>query len=381
MLIFFYLTVALLIIYGILIAFYNYAWNKIPTFTQAALTNWEGKKKITVIVPARNEELTITRCLNSLSKQNYPEELLEIIIVNDHSTDKTEELVRNYPSTNITLVNLSDYTDGKPLNSYKKKAIEVAISIASGDLIVTTDADCTAQPGWIKRLAMYHQLTNAALLAAPVKIEHTKSLLSIFQAIDFLTLQGITGASVSSKFHSMCNGANLAYEKKVFIEVEGFKNIDNIASGDDMLLMHKIVTRYPERFFFVKERDAIVSTEAAPSWRAFLNQRIRWASKADKYNDKRIFPVLLMVYMLNVFILIFFLAGLWNSSWLFFFLILVVSKIFVEYGFVRNISKFFNQQNLMIYFPFLQPLHIIYTIIAGWLGKFGSYEWKSRKVK
>jgi cellulose synthase/poly-beta-1,6-N-acetylglucosamine synthase-like glycosyltransferase len=381
MVIFLYITGGFLLLYGILIAYYFYAWNNIPQFKSEEFSEWKAKTKVTVIVPARNEALMIAHCLTSLTQQTYPKELLEIIIVNDHSTDDTEAIVRSFPASNIALINLSEYTDGKWLNSYKKKAIEVAIAAAGGDLIVTTDADCSASPNWIRCLSEYYHLSNAVLLAAPVKIKNTNSILSIFQSIDFLTLQGITGASVSAKFHSMCNGANLAYEKKVFYEVDGFKDIDNIASGDDMLLMHKIVSRYPDRFFFVKEKAAIVSTASAPSWKDFLNQRIRWASKADKYNDKRIFSVLLMVYLLNAFILIFLFAALWNIKWLVVFIALIAAKTIFEFYFIKKVSIFFNQQHLMVYFPFLQPLHIIYTIVAGWLGKFGSYKWKGRKVK
>ncbi len=381
MLIIFYITAGLLLLYGILISYYFYSWNNIPEFKLTGSSEWKATTKITVIIPARNEELNIVRCLTSLCQQTYPKELLEIIVVNDHSTDHTETIIRSFPASNLILINLADHTGGMRLNSYKKKAIEVAIAAATGDLIVTTDADCSASPDWIRCLAEYHFLTHAVLLAAPVKIKNDHTLLSIFQSIDFLTLQGITGASVSSKFHSMCNGANLAYEKKVFYEVDGFKNIDDIASGDDMLLMHKIVTRYPERFFFVKEEAAIVSTIAAPSWKDFLNQRIRWASKADQYDDKRIFGVLLMVYLLNVFILIFLVAGIWNIKWIVTFVTLLLAKTAVEFFFIRKVATFFNQQHLLIYFPFLQPLHILYTVVAGWLGKFGSYEWKSRKVK
>lgn len=200
-----------------------------------------------------------------------------------------------------------------------KKAIEIAIGIASGDLIVTTDADCTAPPDWIRCLASCQYRQKAVFIAAPVKIDAVPTLLSIFQSLDFMTLQGITGASVFKRFHSMCNGANLAYEKKVFYEVGGFKGIDNLASGDDMLLMHKIATRYPDQVFFVKSKSAIISTQASETWKSFFQQRIRWASKADKYEDKRIFAVLVLVYFLNLLILFFLVLGIWYPTALLFF--------------------------------------------------------------
>lgn len=374
----FYITVGLMLVYGILIRFYEQAWKSIPS--PGEVLPHSPLTKVTVIVPARNEEENIGRCLRSLLAQRYPAELLELIVVNDHSTDGTARIVTNHPAGNLRLVNLSDYVN-TPINSYKKKAIEVAVSLAGGELIVTTDADCTAEPGWISSLVDCYRTRGAVFIAAPVKIEAGSSLLSVFQALDFVTLQGITGASVHKRFHSMCNGANLAYSKTAFYEVDGFKGIDSIASGDDMLLMHKIFSKHPHKVFFIKSREAIVSTQAAPGWKAFFQQRIRWASKADSYNDKRILPVLVLVYFLNLFCTGFLVAGLWNPRWIFFFLFLVFVKTAVEFSFVRTVAAFFGQRSLLIYFPFLQPLHMAYTVVAGFLGKFGRYEWKSRKVK
>ncbi len=205
------------------------------------------------------------------------------------------------------------------------------------------------------------------------------SFLSIFQTLDFITLQGITGAAVYKNFHSMCNGANLAYAKDAFYEVGGFSGIDDIPSGDDMLLMHKIYKKYPEQVFFLKNRQAIVSTQAAASWSEFINQRIRWASKADRYEDKRIFWVLLLVYLINLLFLGILVVSFWNSRYLWIFLILLILKTMIEFPFVRSAAVFFRQQRLMPWFPALQPFHILYTVVIGWLGKFGSYRWKGRK--
>src|SRR5690606_27029427 len=162
-----------------------------------------------------------------------------------------------------------------------------------------------------------------------------------FQSLDFLMLQGITGASVHKRFHSMCNGANMAYEKKAFYEVGGFTGIDALASGDDMLLMHKIYRRYPDRVFFLKSPGAIVTTRAADSWRDFFNQRIRLASKAGSYQDKRIFFVLLGVYLVNILLFILLIAGLFNPFWLLCLLILIIIKCLLEFSFIRTLARFF----------------------------------------
>ncbi len=178
----------------------------------------------------------------------------------------------------------------------------------------------------------------------------------------------------------MCNGANIAYTKQAFTSVNGFSGIDHIASGDDMLLMHKINKKFPGNTHYVKSKDAIIYTNTEQTWKAFYNQRIRWASKADKYEDKNIFYVLLLVYLFNLSFLVLLIAGIWNYYYWICFLALWIAKTSIEFPFVNSIAAFFGKQSLMRSFFFLQPLHIAYTIIAGWLGKFGQYEWKGRKV-
>jgi cellulose synthase/poly-beta-1,6-N-acetylglucosamine synthase-like glycosyltransferase len=344
-------------------------------------------------VAARNEEDNIGACLGSLARQSYPKDLYEVIVINDHSTDRTWEILNNarFPGMSFSALELD--CPGNRVKAYKKLAIEKGIFAAKGDLIVTTDADCVFQADWLKTLGSFYEETGAKFIAAPVRIGGNQDLvngpepvgnhsfLSIFQTLDFITLQGITGASVYKKFHSMCNGANLAYEKKAFFEVDGFRDIDHIPSGDDMLLMHKICKKYPGQAFFLKSRQAIVSTGAETSWRGFVNQRIRWASKADSYDDHRVFRVLLSVYMLNLLFCGLILASCWNIGFLWLFLLLLVIKTMIEYPFVRSVAAFFGQQKLMVYFPAMEPFHILYTVVTGWLGKFGSYRWKERKNK
>jgi cellulose synthase/poly-beta-1,6-N-acetylglucosamine synthase-like glycosyltransferase len=382
MLIFVSISVLLFAAYAFLIEYYRRAWNEMPDFNLSESNIDNLSTKISIIIPARNEEKNIHHLLDSLSQQSYPKDLYQIIIVDDHSTDNTLNLINNFRPGRLNLISLqlADFSDNLTTNSYKKFAIETGINHANGDLIVTTDADCNPQKNWLRTIALFYQKTNAKFIAAPVKINADESFLSIFQTLDFITLQGITGASVFKKIHSMCNGANLAYEKKAFYEVDGFRNIDNIPSGDDMFLMHKIYKKYPEYVFFLKDKNAIVSTAPETTWKGFFNQRIRWASKADKYDDKRIFWVLLLVYIVNLLFAALLIASFWNKIYFALLFILLVLKTIIEYPFLKSVAIFFEQENLMTYFPLLQPLHIIYTIVIGWLGKFGSYQWKGRKV-
>jgi biofilm PGA synthesis N-glycosyltransferase PgaC len=366
------ITAAIFITYAILIIYYWQSWISIPEFK---LTSSQPSGKISILIPARNEETNIGALLQSISVQTYPKELFEVIVIDDSSADRTAEIAQGYSF--VKLISLKD----NAINSYKKKAIEIGIAAANGELIITTDADCIVQPGWLTLIESFHKQTNAVFIVAPVAISSNSSLVQIFQAMDFMVLQGITGASVHSKMLSMCNGANLAYERKAFHSVNGFSGIDHIASGDDMLLMYKIWKQYAGRIQYLKSKDVIVSTRPAQTWKEFFNQRIRWASKADKYDDKRIFWVLLIVYLFNLSFVALLVAGLFNSYYWWSLLFLFAAKALIELPFIISVASFFNKKHLLKYFIVFQPLHILYTVVAGWLGKFGSYEWKGRKVK
>ena len=368
--------------YYFLIHYYHQSWKQVPHFDGNAPNDFAASEKISVVVPARNEEVVIEQCILFLLQQSYPKELLEIIVVDDHSTDRTAGIVKQYIKENIQLISLHEQPGTNAgCIAFKKKAIETAIQVATGNLIVTTDADCTFHKDWIKTIAAFHQYSKAVFIVAPVKIKSGNSLLSVFQSIDFAILQGITAASVYKKFHSMCNGANLAYEKTIFNEVKGFENIDHIASGDDMLLMQKIYSKYPRGIAYLKASEATVETSPAPGWKAFFNQRIRWASKTGHYSDKRIVFVLALVYIINLSLFILLAGSIVQPRWLLFFAIAVFYKTLIEWNFVKEVLKYFDLQHLMRWFPLFQPLHIAYTVMAGFFGSFGCYEWKVRKVK
>jgi cellulose synthase/poly-beta-1,6-N-acetylglucosamine synthase-like glycosyltransferase len=386
------ISLLLFIPYVLLIFFYRHSWVNIPTTYLPPEKQLAGS--ITVIVSARNEEKNIKKCLDSILNQTYTAAPYEIIVVNDFSTDATVAIVKTYHGK-VKLISLNDHLDS-PINSYKKKAIEIAIAQSSGDIITITDADCIVPTTWIQNIAYSffnesNQTDPTVFIVAPVSYTSKNKFIHIFQSLDFMTLQGITGASVNKKIHSMCNGANLAYRKKVFYEVNGFDGIDNIASGDDMLLMHKIFKRYPEGIKFLKSTQAIVCTKPMDTLKDFFHQRIRWASKADNYDDKRIFFVLMLVYLFNVLLLMLPLQCLLHNyqlsifnfqfSLFSFWFLLLICKTIIELIFLYPVATFFNQQKLLWWFLAAQPFHIFYTVIAGWLGKFGSYQWKERKVK
>ncbi|MCC6760926.1 MAG: glycosyltransferase [Chitinophagaceae bacterium] len=375
-----YAIILLAVAYAALVLWYKSAWQSLPLYPQVP-SDFQPATTVTVLVPARNEAANIAACLKSLVAQRFPASLLQIIVLDDASEDETAAIANSIAHQHAFVQVIAVPPAAQ---SHKKRAIEYGIAQATGQLIVCTDADCAMGPNWLMTLVHAHETKGWQFIAAPVQyIAKKQQVLQVFQVLDFLTLQGITAASVSKNFHAMCNGANIAYSKKAFEEVGGFAGIDALPTGDDMLLMHKIWQRNPEAVGWIKSTDAIVYTQPCPTWKAFFQQRIRWASKAAYYQDKKIIGVLLLVYVLNVSLLLALIVGLIASmpKLLLAFGLALVLKTMVEFLFLAPVAQFFQQQQWLNWFHVLQLHHIVYTVIAGWLGRFGSYQWKGRRVE
>ena len=365
---------------GILLA-YRYWFGKMRLFQLNQIEQVRPEQAVThftVIIPARNEAANIKACVESILAQDYPSAAFEIIVIDDFSEDDTafivQALSQQFPQ--VRLLQLKDHCKEGETLAYKKKAIEIAVSVAKGDWILTTDADCIAPTRWLLLYNAYIQEQQPSFVAAPVMFIKTAGILNQFQLLDFLALQGITAAAVGAGKHSMSNGANLGFEKAAFIAVGGYQGVDHIASGDDMFLMHKMKQTLHKPVGYLFHPDAIVLTAAMDTWKGFIMQRIRWASKARYYDDRSITVVLTLVYLFNLSFLLLALLGSWSTL-----IIALAFKTFFELFFLEPVAKFFKMKPELRFFACYQPIHIVYNIAAGLFGQLKTYSWKGRKVK
>ena len=373
--------VILTIMYAIVLMAYRFWFGKMGVCQLNQIEQVRPEQsatQFTVIIPARNEAANIKACVDSILNQDYPAAAFEIIVIDDFSEDDTAFIVhalcQQHPQ--VRLLKLADHCKEGETLAYKKKAIEIAVSQAKGDWILTTDADCIVPPRWLLLYNAYIQANQPSFVAAPVMFIKTAGILNQFQLLDFLALQGITAAAVGAGKHSMSNGANLGFEKTAFIAVGGYQGVDHIASGDDMFLMHKMKQTLHKRVGYLFHPDAIVLTAAMDTWKGFIMQRIRWASKARYYDDHSITMVLTLVYFFNLSFVCLALLGSWSTL-----LIALAFKTFFELFFLDPVAKFFKMQPELKYFVFYQPIHIVYNIAAGLFGQLKTYSWKGRKVK
>ncbi|WP_313155083.1 glycosyltransferase family 2 protein [Sphingobacterium multivorum] len=334
---------------------------------------------VSVIIAARNEELNIRRTIESILGQNYPRELLELIIIDDHSDDSTSLIVKEYEEKGVKLIQLNE--NGR-LNSYKKLAISRAIDCCHGEIIITTDADCRMGSNWLKTVISSFEKEGAYLQSSPVVYSEEKSFFERLQTLEFLYLIGLGAAGIGNKKPTTCNGANLAYRKDIFKQMGGFKGIDELASGDDELFLHKVAEQYPDRIIFCKSQDAVVYTDAKPNLKSFISQRRRWASKSTKYKNKGVIALGISIWFFNLLILVaavLALCGVKFVAWVVLFALLL--KMTVEFLFIQPLTRFASRNELLWYLPLLSLAHILYLAYIGILGNVGKYDWKGRQVK
>lgn len=358
--------------------FYSVGFNLLPRYEKNEISS---ESKISIIIAARNEEVKISACLTDILNQTYPRELFEIIVIDDFSTDKTAKKIASLNSQQINFLSLKDFVnENENIKSFKKKAIEIAVEKASGRLIITTDADCRMGKNWLNTIVSFYEKTKCKMIAAPVTFSREKTIFENLQSLDFIGFQGITGACLFFNFPNMCNGANLIFEKKAFEEVGGYTNADNTASGDDMMLMHKIAKQFPRSVKFLKSRNATVFTYAQPTVKSFWSQRIRWTSKTGFYKDWRIPAILYSVF---IFYLLIFWNGIFSilkPEFLPCFLLPVLAKMCSDYFFLFSVTAFFRRQKLMLLFFPAWIFHIVYVLIVGVAVNFVKPDWKGRKI-
>lgn len=369
------LTILLTFCYVAVVLFFKKGWEKIPLYIR---TETKNTTRVSVLIAARNEEDKIEATINDLLLQKYAKSLTEIIVVDDHSTDRTAAIISSFTSQGVQLIQLNE---DKPLNSYKKKAISEAIKIAKGELIITTDADCRMGKEWLSNIVSFYEQGAWKLISSPVVFFEERDYFERLQTLEFLYLIGLGAASIGNKVPSTCNGANLAYRKDVFEELNGFQGIDDLASGDDELFLHKVASKYPDDIGFCKSNAAIVFTHAKPNLKEFISQRKRWASKSTRYKNKSIIALGVSIWLFNVLVFANIILGFYDRGYFLLASMSIVCKFTVENLFLTKMVSFVGRKKLIWYLPLLTIIHVVYIVFIGLAGNSGKYVWKDRRVK
>ena len=360
------IVLIIIVLYINLISKYTIGWRKIKLVSKNSYS-----PKVSIVIVMRNEERHLSKLYKCLDSQIYPINKLEFVIVNDHSTDNTWALLNEWKLDNLRLLNMPKDKFGK------KNAINMAVTMSNGDIILSSDADCIFGVNWVGKIVGYFSNTDVQLVSGPVVFNKQQGFFQNFQALEFASLIGSGAGAIGIKRAIFCNGANMAYRKNIFLKLNAFKK-DNISSGDDVFLLHRIKQKYKKSIVFACNEDAIVTTESAQSFYNFINQRKRWVAKSSAYKDFDSIYTSYIVLFTNLSLVILFSLIFIESSVFLFFVIFYIIKFVVDLCLLYPVLKFLNRKDLIKWifpFEFFYSFYIILIIIISFSTDF---EWKGR---
>jgi glycosyltransferase involved in cell wall biosynthesis len=363
-------------IYCLAIIALIYGFTKVNSFDYLGL---KPKTKFSLVVPFRNEAENLPILLNSFSKLNYPNDLFEVILVDDFSIEEFQvQSFKFAPPVRFRSGQVTVIKNIRVSNSPKKDAISTAIQVIKNDWIITTDADCVVNENWLSELDNYIQLHNVSMIAGAVSYKCENTFLHHFQQLDLASLQGATIGSFGLRKGFMCNGANFAYTKSFFQELNGFKGNDGIASGDDAFLLQKAIARFPEKVHYLKSKNNIVITKPLNDWKSLFYQRVRWASKTTSYQSGFGKGLGLVVFGGNFCWILG--IGYWVLGLIPFqnIVLLFLLKFMVDAILIYKANLFLNK-NRMHYLILGSLLYPFFSVSVALYSLFGKYEWKGRR--
>ncbi len=316
-----------------------------------------------VVIAARNEEENLPALLEDLTRQSYPLNKTEVIIVNDRSTDRTGEILEK-ASKKYSFIKIVNINNKSKDMTPKKHALDQGINTSKGKVIISTDADCRVGENWVL------SMVNSTIKSKSITVGFSKvlgnSFLSQYQLIDFLgIITANAGAFGWGKYWSG-TGQNLAYLKSDYVNINGFDLVKDEVSGDDMYLVQTI-SKLKSGFLNIDPKS-FVKTKPVKTISQFINQRTRWASNSKKNinSNKLFFTFLISAFLTNTLTLI-------NLFFNFYFFWFFIVKSLLESLVLFLGSKLFNlnlQIKPLILWLILQPAYIPYIGIRGLIGKF-----------
>jgi cellulose synthase/poly-beta-1,6-N-acetylglucosamine synthase-like glycosyltransferase len=315
----------------------------------------DPEKFVSVVVACRDEEETLPLLLSDFPDQSCNPDLFEIIIVSDNSSDSTFEVASGFSRIrNMKVL--------KSAGSGKKKAIRTGVEASAGSYIIVTDADCRVGNNWLKTIASFEAEYQPEMIICPVQLLGGRGFFHRFQELEFLSLQGITAGTAAGQNPVMCNGACLAFQKETYLKYAGSLH-DELASGDDVFLLHNIKSDRGKRIMWLESAEAKAVTPASDNLSSFIHQRARWISKAGAYSD-RFTRLLAIVTFVTISVqLLLFVGGLFNSGLLLVFAVYFVLKSVPDFLVLSNTAARYGKKNLMRWFLPSQLIYPIYVLV------------------
>ncbi|MBI3579022.1 MAG: glycosyltransferase [Ignavibacteriales bacterium] len=342
----------------------------------------EEKPFVSIVVAARNEEQSIGRLLEQLTRQTYPS--YEIIIVNDRSTDGTATIVQSYRQAhhNLRLIDIDSLNGDMPP---KKNALAKGIAASKGVILCFTDADCIPTLNWTEELVEAFE-PSVGLVAGYSPYDRTlvwtethKTSLSEELFLRFIEYEEFKGAvwsagAIGWEKGWLCTGRSLAYRKTVYDEVGGFEKIKESISGDDDLFLQLVRRETSWKLRYVVSPESFVPTAPPITFSQFLQQRIRHFS-AGKFFSLPMKLFFFLFHFSNLLLLFALVVGFFFDNYVYC-LWGFIAKMAVDTLLFFSADSMFHQTRFTASFLLMEIIYIFYNTLIGPLGFLKKFEWK-----
>lgn len=367
-------AVILNVLYALLLLQYSRGWKKALAGNPVSFSD-EELPHVSVLIPVRNEAAHLTSLLNSLRNQNYPRDKTTWIFINDHSEDAGVEMLKEINDPRLKIIELTaSGVHGK------KAALTAGVMAAATEWILTTDADCMMEAGWIRALLSKAIESKAVMVCGLVKVQQDHSVLGAFQAMETAVLQCCGAGALVLGFPLLNTGASLAFKKSAWLQCNGYTSKQHIASGDDTFLMLSLNAAYPGKVVPAVHQQALVTTLPQKKLMHIVQQRLRWNGKVKHYPLGTIhlvgFVVMAASLSFNISLVQYFID---NNAWSVFllcFALRLLVESFLLYQWKKISAQKFSLPEI-IGMSFFYPLFTLFSLI---IRPFLRNIWKGRQL-
>lgn len=390
---------------------------------------------VSVLVPARNEAAHIDECLASILENQYPGRL-EVIVVDDGSTDATAARARRAaadvcpvdtrtvtvgsspahespaavgvvtndgsgtearmgsnnasenpngtalyeddpdrdaaPDVRVSIVTLD--RDHASRDRHKAGALHHGIGLSSGDILLTTDADCTVGPRWVRSMAR-RCTADTPFVSGPVRLDWKEKWFDRVQAVEMTALVAFGGGSLVAGFPTICNGANVAVRRDLLAD---YPEPDTVAA--DEVLLQRVAYASDRNVAFEAHPDAVVDTRCVDTLDAYLEQRARWAWMGTRYPHVVPTATAVLHWLVHAAMLAVLLGSIVMPAWQPYAIGALLVKMAGDGLLVAPAARHLGQHDLTRTFIPASLLWVPSVVVVGLLGTFGTVHWKGRRI-
>ncbi len=331
------------------------------------------RPRVAIVIAARNEEDHIGACLDSLVALRYPAEFLDVVVVDDRSTDRTGEIIGQFTKIHPHIRALRIEPES-PLPPGKTSAVMSGIDMSGGEIIMFTDADCAVSPGWVENTVAHYSDSSVGVVAGFTSLAG-ESRFEKMQALDWFVLTSVASATARLGFPVTAIGTNLSVRREAYDSVGGYRKIP-FSVTEDYALFHAVTASRRWRARFPMDRSTLVRSTACRTLRQLFSQKKRWFTGGRGMDFKSLL-IFAFPYIFNLLMLL----GVFFAPWWTVGLALGV-KLIVDLILCLPSLITFRRLSLLLVYPLFEIYYYTYVLLFPPLVIFGSeITWKETRFR